>query len=266
MALFAQGLLLALIVWELLRTCQTFPHVEGGRPLIYSRETLLSLRYTGTTSPPADVFNLPETFKILPSHRKLRRRGRRGGIQLRLRRRGMILSNARSLRSKMEALRTNMRVCFEYREAGLLVFTETWLHKDIPNSLIELEGFSLVRADRNETSGKSRGGGICVFVSDSWCRNHSVRETVCSPDTELLCISLRPFYLPREFGNIVICSVYVPPSSNAARVAARIADCVHNQLQHTPGAPVFILGDFNHCKLELSLPGFEQYVKWHSRQ
>lgn len=29
-----------------------------------------------------------------------------------------------------------------------MVFTETWLHQDIPDSLVELEGFSLVRADR----------------------------------------------------------------------------------------------------------------------
>lgn len=38
------------------------------------------------------------------------------------------------------------------------------------------------------------------------------------------------------------------------------ADCVYQQLQHTPRAPTLILGDFNHCKLELSLSGFEQYV------
>ena len=29
-------------------------------------------------------------------------------------------------------------------------------------------------------------------------------------DIELLCISLRPFYLPRDFGNIVMCSAYPP--------------------------------------------------------
>lgn len=63
MALFAQGLLLALIVWQLLRMCETFPHLEGGLPLIYARDTLLSLCYTGTTSPPADLFNLSKHLK-----------------------------------------------------------------------------------------------------------------------------------------------------------------------------------------------------------
>ena len=81
------------------------------------------------------------------------------------------------------------------------------------------------------------------------------------PDIKLLW----PFHLPSEFGNIVICSAYVPPSGNVARAAARIADCVHNQLQCTQGSRVFILGDHNHCKLELSPPEFEQYVKCGTR-
>ena len=69
-----------------------------------------------------------------------------------------------------------------------------------------------------------------------------------------------------KFGNVLICAVYVPPSGNAARAATRIADCVYQQLQRTPGAPIVVLGDFNHCKLELSLPGFDQYVTCDTRQ
>lgn len=33
----------------------------------------------------------------------------------------------------------------------------------------------------------------------------------------------------------------------------------------TPEAPWFILGDFNHCKLEIALPGFNQYVQDNTR-
>lgn len=44
------------------------------------------------------------------------------------------------------------------------------------------------------------------------------------PDLELLCISMRPFYLPREFGSIILCATYIP---------------------RTARAHVFILGDFN---------------------
>ncbi|KAK0133035.1 hypothetical protein N1851_031594 [Merluccius polli] len=180
MANFAQGVLLALIVWELLTTYQTAAQTrEETKPapsLCYSKHALMSLRPTGLI-PPAD---LPDDLKIQPARGRQRRRGRRGGIRQRLRRRGnrpplpsLLLSNVRSLRSKMEELRVNSKICFEYRESSVMVFTETWLHQDIPDSLIRLDGFSLIRADRTELSGKSRGGGVCLFVNDSWCKNYT---------------------------------------------------------------------------------------------
>lgn len=73
------------------------------------------------------------------------------------------------------------------------------------------------------------------------------------------------FYLPWEFGNILLCTVYVPPSGNAASAATTVADCVHRQLKRSPEAPCFILGDFNHCKLEAVLPRFNQYVDGNTR-
>lgn len=146
-----------------------------------------------------------------------------------------------------------------------MVFTETWLHKDIPDSLVDIEGFSLIRADRNDLSGKTRGGGTAIYVNTNWCKSFTVREITCCTDLELLCVSLRPLYLPREFGNVIVCAVYVPPSGNASKAAVRIADCVHQQLQRSPGAPVLILGDMNHCKLEPSLPGFVQYINCNTR-
>ncbi len=178
----------------------------------------------------------------------------------------MSLCNVRSLLQKMDELHINAIVCHEYRESSMLVFTETWLHQNIPDVVCELEGFSLIRSNRSEASGKSRGGGVCVFINNRWCRQYTLRKTLCNPDVELMCLSLRPLYLPREFGSIILCTVYVPPSGNAASAAVQIADCVQEQLLRTPEAPIFILGDFNHCKLELSLPGFQQYIKCGTRQ
>lgn len=121
---------------------------------------------------------------------------------------------------------------------------------DFPNSLFDLDGFSLDWADRDESW---------------WCSQYTVREAVCKPDVELLCLSLRPFYLPREFGNIIICSAYVSPTGNSAKAASCISDCVHKQLKRTPGAPIFILCYFNHCRLDLSLPGYKQYINCDTR-
>ena len=81
-----------------------------------------------------------------------------------------------------------------------------------------------------------------MFVSNNWCKQYMVGGTVCIPDVELLCLNMTSFYLLREFGKMMICAVYIPPSRDAVRAAAHIADCVRHQLQRTPGAPVFILG------------------------
>lgn len=53
----------------------------------------------------------------------------------------------------------------------------------------------------------------------------------------------------------------VPPSAKAANATVVIRDCIQTHLQRTPGAPVYILCDFNHYKLETVFSGYEQYVK-----
>lgn len=157
--------------------------------------------------------------------KRSRKRGRRGGIRQRVRRRGnrpplpsVVMGNVRSLRRKMEELRINAKVCYEYREAGIVALTETWLNQDIPDSLFELDGFSLVRSDRTELAGKCRGG-IAVYIWNDWCTQFTVRERVCNPDLELLCLSLRPLYLPRKFGNIIFCVVYIPPAAKCCKIS-----------------------------------------------
>ena len=54
------------------------------------------------------------------------------------------------------------------------------------------------------------GGGLCMFVSDTWATQYCVRGRVCTRDFELLTMSFRPFYLPHEFGQITAILVYVP--------------------------------------------------------
>lgn len=96
-----------------------------------------------------------------------------------------------------------------------MVFTETWFSSDVPDNFIELDGFSHVLLDRDENSGKTGGGGVCIYIKDSWCSNFAIRDNICNPDLELLCVTLRPHYLPREFTNLFVCAVYIPPSGNA---------------------------------------------------
>ena len=85
------------------------------------------------------------------------------------------------------------------------MFTETWLTKLTPDTNAILDGFHLLQADRTRESGKGKGGGLAVFVNDRWC------------NPELLAVSMRPHYLPREFTHVIAIAAYIPPLQKLKR-------------------------------------------------
>ncbi len=98
-------------------------------------------------------------------------------------------------------------------EKLLFCLTETWMSAMVPDSAIELTGFSVHCSDRaKELTGKSRGGGVCFYINNSWCdeRNlHSIK-TFCFPDLEFHTLLCRPFWISREFIATIITAVYIP--------------------------------------------------------
>ena len=69
------------------------------------------------------------------------------------------------------------------------MFHETWLNEDTDN--IELVGFFMHWQNRDVTSGKTRGRGVCLFVNKNWCAMSNIKEVsrYCSPEVEYLMIS-----------------------------------------------------------------------------
>ena len=103
----------------------------------------------------------------------------------------------RSLRNKMDEPAALVKVDSDYRNTSLFCFTETWLTEYIA---VGLDGFTFIRSDRDtERTGKSIEGGLCMAVNDRWATNFTVRERHCSRHYEIMTVSFRPHYLPREF-------------------------------------------------------------------
>lgn len=94
------------------------------------------------------------------------------------------------------------------KDCSLVVITETWIQAGIPDEAIMLAGRTVHWADRNNNSGKSRGGGVCIYSYNRWCTNATVAERYCSPDLEFIALRCRPFYLPHEFMVYCQCSLY----------------------------------------------------------
>ena len=93
-------------------------------------------------------------------------------------------------------------------------------------------------------------------------QEQTYKQRMCTPELELISVSLRPRYLPREFGRIFVTVVYaaVYDSTSAARAGKAIAAAVRDLQLISADAPCFIVGDFNHCDLHKALPSFRQFV------
>ncbi len=83
-------------------------------------------------------------------------------------------------------------------------------------------------------------------MSTSCSVNTSLSVRLCTVDIELLSMSVRPFYLPCEFPQIIVTVVYVHPKVNTKNAVTTIYKVTQKLQSLFPDAPCLILGDFNH--------------------
>jgi len=235
--------------------------------LAYSREQLLSIKST-LISPPSGISGatVPGVNLISPK-RKRTHRGCRSGVKVKNKKRkhkkfvpSVIFSNTQSLTNKLDFLRLSCRTLTEYRKSDIMCFVETWLNDKISDNLLEMEGFTLIRFDRNNSSNKKTGGGIIVYVNNKFCSNYNVITSVCTPEVEILLLNLRPYFLPREFTNIFFLAIYIPPQSSYDVAKEIIERIVSDSLRKKPNSIYIIAGDVNKCNLLDSLHQFNQFV------
>ena len=82
----------------------------------------------------------------------------------------------------------------------VICLTETWLVPEITDNELNINGYHLVRLDRDR-----HGGGVAIFINDSL----SFSVLLLAPEVELLVISICSFA-----GNVCIALAYRPPSSS----------------------------------------------------
>ncbi|KAG7464319.1 hypothetical protein JOB18_004301, partial [Solea senegalensis] len=91
----------------------------------------------------------------------------------------IILGNAQSLRNKVDELQANVKHISEYRDACVIALTETWLKDYDPTQDFDIDGFGQpYRIDRDaQITGKSLGGGVCLYVNPRWSVSCLLRST-----------------------------------------------------------------------------------------
>ncbi len=163
---------------------------------VYDRDTLLNIGSSvAQRKPDFEFLNAGGLFTDTASEpfvwvakarrrRRCRKRGKRAGVLIRLRLRAfrpplptILLANVQSLDNKLCELRARISYQRETRDCCVICLTETWMSAIVPDSAIELTGFSVHRSDRTEElTGKSRGGGVCFYINNSWCNERNIHS------------------------------------------------------------------------------------------
>uniref|UniRef100_A0A8C1LL36 Reverse transcriptase domain-containing protein n=1 Tax=Cyprinus carpio TaxID=7962 RepID=A0A8C1LL36_CYPCA len=235
----------------------------------------LGLLRRPTSSPTPTAASRPQQRCHKRRERK-QKRGKRGGIRARLTANPhkpsiptIVLANVRSLGNKLDFIRLLRSTQRTVRVCCVFVFTETWLSDSVPDCAIQLDQLTCYRADRARVAGgKTRGGELCVYINDAWCRDAVVICKHCSPLVEFMIIKCRPFYLPREYTAILLVSVYIPPNNNNCNrndALNELYQHISEQQTAHPDAFLIIAGDFNHADLKSVFPKIHQHINFPTR-
>ncbi len=146
-----------------------------------------------------------------------------------------------------------------------MTFKETWLNSSTLDTAVELTDRTLHRQDRSSDTGKSRGGGLSVYVNNNWCTQSCIIDSHCSRDLGSLSVLCRPFYLPRELSVVILTAVYIAPDANASSGLAHLHQVISKQQKNHPEGVHVIAGDFNQARLKSVLPKFTQYMNCATR-
>lgn len=168
------------------------------------------------------------------------------------------MTNARSIVHKTEELELLVVENYFVWDCGVTIVTETCLHSLIPESAVQLMHHSMHRC-RNDSFGKTREGGLCIYLHQGWCTNSRVVNTHCSPDLETMTVMCRPYYLQRELTAVLVTAVYIAPDVSVNTVLSQLHDVISRQQRAHPEGAFIVAGDFNRACLKTVLLKFMQY-------
>ena len=136
--------------------------------------------------------------------------------------------NVRTLLSNIDEI----RLLLSSHNIHILCVNETRLDTSISDQEIHVDGFSVLRKDRNRS-----GGGVAVFVSNSI--SYSVKDNLSVDQLEMVWLEAKPTHSK----SFLICSVYRPPSFNKLQFFNYLYDNI--ELALSLGLPVMVMGDLN---------------------
>ena len=135
-----------------------------------------------------------------------------------------------------------VRLVIKKTGVDIAVFTETWLKHVIPDSVVHIPGYNIIRKDRVERT----HGGVCVYVQNQI--KVEILSNLISPSFEVLWLKLRPRKLPRGISSIVLAAIYHPPGSDNLAMIDYLIDCLTRAEAMHSNCGIILMGDLNRLR------------------
>ncbi|KAI8510960.1 hypothetical protein Bbelb_118760 [Branchiostoma belcheri] len=128
-----------------------------------------------------------------------------------------------------------------FNSVDIAVVSETWQSSSHPESAIAVSGFNVFSTHRSDR----RGGGVAVYVKQQ-IASRQLTEYAVPEGLECVWVWTRPRRLARPMSSIVVCGVYLPPSSpNGDILVDHLLSVSDNVRTKYPDCGIALLGDFN---------------------
>ena len=151
--------------------------------------------------------------------------------------------NAQSLLGSLE----KVKLMLQDGKTDILCISETWLHPDIEDRFLAIQGYNLFRQDFG------RGGGACIYVSQDLSVNRINLNVSKILNVEDLWLTVQRRKLP----SIIVGTIYRHPHALSFSF-----DYISNIIKEVlmKGKPVFLFGDINDDLLKPN-PKINQHSK-----
>lgn len=143
--------------------------------------------------------------------------------------------NIRSLQHKVKIIEQDLLTS----RIGVLGVTETWLNRSTPNTLVNIEGYKLLRNDRH----RCKGGGTCMYIRDNF-EFEIPKDGVSDREVEIQSAIITGRDDNRNYKPILIVLIYRPPNGNNI-IALDIIKEYINGISDYEKKEIVIMGDLN---------------------
>ena len=151
--------------------------------------------------------------------------------------------NCRSLYSKLDVFEQLLHQ--NESKLHILGLSETWLHSNLPDNFLTIEGYKLLRSDRSWTPPNStnikKGGGVSLYIRDSLSWNNDKVKYLDRSENylEIQWIEI----INENCRNFILANAYRPPDGDITDFKDFL-EAALNSIDLTK-FDLFLIGDFN---------------------